>query len=146
VDKPFEPLASFSSADRGGVISVNPGSLLRLVASADADGYLTILNFGSSGELDLLLPHPGVSNNELKKHESQRVTVRMTPPGPDHAAVIWTREPNTLSAEQWRDRIAAGRITGRERGMEFLLHESAVERPEDWTAVVVTVSQREAGS
>jgi tRNA A-37 threonylcarbamoyl transferase component Bud32 len=143
-EKQFAPLVPGSAAE-GGVCRVHPGELLRIEATADADGYLTILNFGASGELDVLLPNPQVPDNALAKDKPQRLTVQMTPPGPDHAAVIWTRSPNRLTAAEWRDRIAGGRIAAAERGMEFLLHESAVERPEDWTAVVVTVAQQGAG-
>jgi serine/threonine protein kinase len=138
-DKQFATLTSEPGQE--GVCRVNTGDLLRIEATADADGYLTVLHFGAAGELAVLLPNPLAADNALKKDQPQRLTVQMTPPGPDRAAVIWTRMPNRLSAEAWRDRIAAGRITDAERGMEFLLHESAIESPEDWTAVVVTVSQ-----
>jgi hypothetical protein len=140
----FRPVLSCSNRDAAAVARVHPGEVLRLEVTADADGHLTILNFSDTGEPEVLVPGPLAQDDSLRMGQTQRLTVRMTPPGPDRLALIWTPRPNRLSPRQWCERIAAGRLSGSERGVEFLLHESDVTL-DDWTAVVLTVEQQETG-
>ena len=77
---------------------------------------------------------------------AQRLTVRLTPPaGTDRAALIWTRQPGTLTPAEWRERIEAGRMTAVEatratRGMDFVLHEAEARPTGEWTAEVVSIT------
>jgi hypothetical protein len=121
----FRPVLSCSSRDAAPVMQVRPGDVLRLEVMADADGHLTVLNFSDAGKEERLVPGPLSQDDALRVGQTQRLTVRLTPPGPDHLALIWT--PRTRTPE---------------RGVEFVLHESGVT-PDDWTAVVLTVVQQE---
>jgi hypothetical protein len=130
------------------VASVRTGDLLRLEVVADADGYLTLLNLGSSGELNVLFPNPRAEDNRIQAGRPQRLTVKLTPPaGTDRVAVIWTRQPRDLTPAEWQSQIEAGQVApvppqAAVRSMEFALRE-AVEQPGDgWTASVVTISHR----
>jgi tRNA A-37 threonylcarbamoyl transferase component Bud32 len=127
---------------------VRTGDLLRLEATAEADGYLTILNLGSSGELKVLFPNPLARDNRIGAGQTQRLTVKLAPPpGTDRAALIWTRRPTTLTPADWRARLEAGQPASAPprasiRGMDFVLQE-ALELPDDaWAAFVVTVTHR----
>jgi hypothetical protein len=130
------------------VALVRTGDLVRLEVTADADGYLTVLNLGSSGELRVVFPSPVARDNRVRADEVHRLTVKLTPPaGTDRAAIIWTSRPNTLTPAQWRDRIATGEVAvaPREeatRGMDFVLHEAAEQPGGDWTAAVVAVAHQ----
>jgi hypothetical protein len=121
---------------------------VRFEVTADQDGYLTVLNLGSSGQLTVLFPNPMVRENRIQAEKPQRLTVKLTPPaGTDRAAVIWTREPRVLTPAAWRERIEAGQmaaIAPREatRGMDFVLHEAQEQAGEAWTAAVVAVSHQ----
>jgi tRNA A-37 threonylcarbamoyl transferase component Bud32 len=128
--------------------SVRTGDLLRLEVTADADGYLTVLNLGSSGELEVVFPNPLARDNRIQAGRPHRLTVKLTPPpGTDRAAIIWTRHPSDLTPAGWRNRIETGQVAAvppREsvRGMDFVLHEAAEQPGDNWTASVVTVSHR----
>lgn len=125
--------------------SVQTGNLVQFEASVDADGYLTVLNLASSGELAVIFPNRRQRDNRIRAGWPHQVTVRMTPPpGTDRAAVIWTRQPNQLTPDQWRERIEADEGAGEvpseaTRGMELVLHEADGQPSDAWTAAVVTV-------
>jgi serine/threonine protein kinase len=138
----FRPLLNCSNRNAAAVARVRPGEVLRLEVTTDTDGHLTVLNFSDAGALDVLVPGPLSQDDALRGGQTQRLTVRLTPPGPDQLALIWTPRPNRFSPRQWGERIAAGRLDEAERGVEFLLHESDVTSG-DWTAVVLTVAQQE---
>jgi serine/threonine protein kinase len=126
--------------------SVRTGNLVRFDVTADADGYLTVLNLGSSGKLTVLYPNPLVWENRIRRGQPQRLTVKLTPPpGTDRAAVIWTRQPRALTPAEWRERIEAGQMAvvapqEATRGMDYVLHEAQEHAAEAWRAVVVAVS------
>jgi serine/threonine protein kinase len=124
------------------------GDLLRLETTADTDGYLTVLNLGSSGALTVLFPNPQAPDNRARAGVAQRLTVRLTPPaGTDRAAVIWTRQPGGLTPTAWQHRLEGSppSLTTLDdavatRGMEFVLHEAEVHPGEDWTAQVIAIT------
>jgi serine/threonine protein kinase len=130
------------------VFTVPTGNLLRFEITADADGYLTVLNLGSSGVLKVIFPNPLARDNRIRAGQAHRLTVKLTPPpGIDRAAVIWTRHPNLLTPAEWVSRIEAGQPTVvpptiATRGMDFVLHEAEGHAVEGWTAAVVTVAHR----
>jgi serine/threonine protein kinase len=127
-------------------VSVRTGDLVRFDVTADADGYLTVLNLSSSGELKVLLPSPRARDNRLQAGRGQRLTVTLTPPaGTDRAAFIWTRSPNTLTPAEWREQIEAGQAaalpaTRATRGMDVVLHEAEEQAGDQWTAAVVALT------
>jgi hypothetical protein len=139
-DKRFQTTLSCNNEDASPATQVRTGDLLRIEARADREGYLTILNFSSTGELEVLLPNPVNTNHKLKMGQPHKLTVKLTPPaGADRTAVIWTRTPSPLRAEEWRDRIVGGRVTEPDRGMAFVDHQASDQPADDWTAVVVTI-------
>jgi serine/threonine protein kinase len=147
--QPVEPTRNMDLVPEPAPVAlVHTGDLVRLEVTADADGYLTVLNLGSSGELRVLFPSPAAQDNRVRAGEAHRLTVKLTPPaGTDRAAIIWTSHPNTLTPAQWRDRIASGEVavTPREeatRGMDFVLHEATEQPGGDWTAAVVAVAHQ----
>jgi serine/threonine protein kinase len=138
--KVFRRVLACSSRDDAPEACVRPGELVRLEVCADADGHLTILNFSETGDLDLLFPSSPEQGGTITAGRPQRLTVRLTPPGPDRTAVVWTQTPSRLTVSQWRERIASGQIVPPERRMEAVLHEAELA-PDDWTAILLTVAQ-----
>src|SRR5439155_19729012 len=85
--------------------------VVRIEATADADGYLTVLNLSSGGEVGVLFPNPRVPDNRVRAGVARRLTVKLTPPaGTDHAVLVWTPGPCPLSAREWRERIEGGQL------------------------------------
>jgi hypothetical protein len=118
-------------------------AIVRIEATADADGYLTVLNLSSGGEVGVLFPNPRVPDNRVRAGRPQRLTVKLTPPaGTDHAVLVWTPGPCPLSAREWRERIESGQLRlsrSPDRGMELI----DVDAPEpvgpDFVAAVVGI-------
>jgi serine/threonine protein kinase len=123
--------------------AVRCDSVVRMEAGADVEGYLTILDLSTSGEVGVLFPNPRAPDNRVRPGRPQRLTVKMTPPaGTDHAVLVWTPRPCPLSARQWRDQIEAGRLlvpAGQDRGMEFVALDSPSPSAPDWVAAVVGI-------
>jgi predicted Ser/Thr protein kinase len=144
-EKVFRPVLTCSSRDAGPTTArARTGQLLRYEASADTAGHLTILGLDSSGELTVLLPNERGRDTSLPVGKTRRLTVEVTPPpGTDHTAVVWTRVPWTLPAEEWRRWIVTGRLGEPSRGQAFVLQEVG-DRAGDWVAVVVTVVHSES--
>jgi serine/threonine protein kinase len=145
----FRPVLSSSSRQQVGgatpALEVRGGDLLRVEATAEEDGFWTVLDFDSAGGLNVL-PPPGESDL-LRADPAFRLTVQMKPsPAGDHLAVLWTRRPLRLSPEVWRERILAGRLTTPERGAVYLECGNGRRPADDWAAVVVFVSQPGAAS
>ena len=128
------------------VASVRTGDLVRLELTADKDGYLTVLNLGSSGQLKVIFPNPLARDNRIHTGRAHRLTVKLTPPaGTDRAAVIWTSHPNSLTPAEWRSRIEVGEMAAAPtqeatRGMDFVLHEASEQPGDAWTAAVVAIT------
>jgi hypothetical protein len=118
-------------------------AVVRIETEADADGYLTVLNLGSAGDVGVLFPSPRAPDNRVQAGRPQRLTVKMTPPaGTDHAVLVWTPEPTALTARQWREQIEAGRLlvpAGQDRGMELVTADAPGAVGTDWVAVVVGI-------
>jgi hypothetical protein len=149
--QPLEPTRKMELVpEPAPVASVRTGDLVRLEVTADADGYLTVLNLGSSGQLKVVFPNPLARDNSVRAGQTQRLTLKLTPPaGTDRAAVIWTARPDTLTPAEWRDRLEAGQVASlppaeSTRGMDFVLHEATEQSKEAWAACVVAVAHRPA--
>jgi serine/threonine protein kinase len=123
--------------------AVRCDTVVRIEAEADTDGYLTVLNLGSSGEVGVLFPNPRVPDNRVSVGRPQRLTVKMTPPaGTDHAVLVWTPRPCVLTALQWRERIENWQFevpVGQERGMEFVDVDAPAPAGPEWVAGVVGI-------
>jgi serine/threonine protein kinase len=158
-DLTFRPVPSVARDDQSSgdleqvpepvpAVEVRTGDLLRFEVTADADGYFTVLNLSSCGELKVLFPNPLARENRVRAGQAHRLTVKLTPPaGSDRAVFIWTRRSSALTPTGWRDRIAAGQMTAvppqeSTRGMDFVLHEATEQQEDPWAASVVTVSHR----
>jgi serine/threonine protein kinase len=120
--------------------------IVRIEATADADGYLTVLNLSSSGEVGVLFPNPRVPDNRIWCGRPQRVTVKLTPPaGTDHVVLVWAPGPCPFSARQWREQIESGRFaisSQRERGMEFVGADTPGTPAAELVAEVVGIEHR----
>jgi hypothetical protein len=123
--------------------AVRCDAVVRIEAEADADGYLTILDLSTSGEVGVLFPNPRATDNRVRAGQPRRLTVKMTPPaGTDHAVLVWTPRPCLLSARQWRERIEAGKLVlprGEDRGMDFVALDDPDPAAPEWVAVVVGI-------
>ena len=131
------------------VVVVETGDLVSFDVRIDTDGYLTVLNLASSGEIQSLFPNPSVPENRVRAGQAQRLVVQLTPPaGTERTALVWTRRLERLNVEQWRARIegssnidaASALLT---RNAEFVLHETVAQPADDWAANVVTVMHHE---
>jgi hypothetical protein len=90
----FHPLAT---------LKPSTGDLVRLEASATADGYFTILFLSSSGNLEVALPSPGAPNNYSRASQVQHLLFRLTPPsGTERVLLLWSRNKVVRSPQQWR--------------------------------------------
>jgi hypothetical protein len=139
--QPFSPVlqrgGGVGMAEQGRIVEVVTGHLIRYEVTADTVGYLTVLNLGAEGKVEMFLPQDPNTNYRIVPGQAAKLITALAPPvGKEHTAVIWTRQPARLSGEQWQQRLrAAG-----ERGQVMVLAESG--DAEDWTAVVVPVLQR----
>jgi hypothetical protein len=116
---------------------------VRIETDADANGYLTVLNLSSSGEVGVLFPNPRMPDNRIRAGRPQRLTVKLIPPaGTDHAVLVWTPGPCPLSAREWRERIESGQLvlnTPRDRGMAFVDVDQPDEAAADFVAAAVGI-------
>jgi serine/threonine protein kinase len=149
--QPLEPTRNMDLVpEPAPVAPLRTGDLVRLEVAADADGYLTVLNLGSSGELKVVFPNPLARDNRLRAGQPQRLTMKLTPPaGTDRAAVVWTQQPAALTPAEWRERIKSGQVASlppgeAARGMDFVLHEAGEQTRGSWEACVVAVTHRPA--
>jgi hypothetical protein len=123
--------------------AVRCDAVVRIEAEAEADGYLTVLDLSTSGEVSVLFPNPRSSDNRVRAGRPHRLTVKMTPPaGTDHAVLVWTPRPCPRSAREWRERIEAGQLivpVGPDRGMDFVALDTPEPAGPDWVAAVVGI-------
>jgi hypothetical protein len=139
--QPFTPVLQCENRGDGAgqVVEAATGQLIRYEVTADTEGYLTVLNFGADGKVEMFLPKdPRTSHRVMPGQAAKLITALAPPVGKDYTAVIWTRQPSRLSGDEWQERIGAAG----ERGQVMVLVES--DDAEDWTAVVVPVLQRAA--
>jgi hypothetical protein len=128
------------------------GDLVALEISADAHGYLTVLNVSSSGEVGLLLPNGRDRNNRIRVGCPHRLTIQLTvPSGTERAVALWTRRPCPLTPSEWREQLETGfpalaqllrSPLGRVRGMSPVLHETAPPPTDAWTVAVLELEHQ----
>ena len=80
------------------------GDAVRFAFESNIDGYLYVVQQGSSGDWTTLFPHPDINGgrNAFAKREEQQVPPRADgwftfdgPPGTEHVFVFLSREPST---------------------------------------------------
>ncbi len=93
----------------GGEMDIDPssstfktGDKVRFTFESNIDGYLYVVQQGSSGDWTTLFPHPDINGgrNSVRKGEEQQVPSRADgwftfggPPGTEHVFVFLSREP-----------------------------------------------------
>jgi hypothetical protein len=138
---PRQPFTVVQTCANRGETAIHPvdvatGQLIRYEVTADAEGYLTVLNWGAEGKLEMFLPQEEQTSHRLVPGQVTKLITALAPPvGKELTVVIWTRQPARLSAGEWHERIKSV-----ERGQVLVLADG--DRAEDWTAVVVPVVQR----
>jgi hypothetical protein len=137
----FRTVFAGSVADAAAALRCD--EIVRVEATADADGYLTVLNLSSGGEVGVLFPNPRVPDNRVRAGRPQRLTVKLTPPaGTDHAVLVWTPGPCPLSPREWQERIESGKLRlarQADRGMEFVDLDTPQPPGPDFVAAVVGI-------
>jgi serine/threonine protein kinase len=142
VFRPVPLAASSEHLDRSGpALPLHTGDLVRLEVSADAEGYLTVLNLGSSGEVHVLVPSARAPDNRIRAGRPHRLTVRLAlPGGTDRLVALWTRHQWQFTPAQWREQIEGGMpalaAADSRRDLEVVLHETATA-PGHWAAAVI---------
>jgi hypothetical protein len=129
-------------------VVLRTGDRVRIEASADRDGYLTVFNVGPTGDLSLLYPAtqgaaPAVPANQLVV--IGEVLVR-PPAGSERLFAVWSRGPLPLPlaevARQAADEAPVSRAYRATRNL-VLVEESVHQLPdEDWRAAVVELEHR----
>jgi serine/threonine protein kinase len=131
-------------------IRLRTGDRVRIEASADRPGFLTVFNVGPTGTLNLLYPDgdPQLINPPLPIKPNQPlhiVDVEMSPPaGRERLFAIWSRQPLPVRVDELSslvDRAATGEPESRPyratRDMKRVQHSVQQLRPEDWHAAVL---------
>lgn len=128
---------------------LHTGDLAQLEVSANLPGSLTVLNFGSSGQIKVLFPNPLAPDPRTHPGQVHRWTFQMTPPaGADRLAVIWSREPANLTAEGWRRRLEGSEAGNPSavRGMDLVLHETGDPERDEWVSWVARIEHQPAAA
>jgi hypothetical protein len=102
-DRPtiFRPLLK-----NGLLLPAMTGDLVKVEAQANTDGYLTILDLESSGELDVGLPCPTEPHTYFQAGQRCSMVFRLTPPvGTERIVIYWSAKPIQRTALQWRQWI-----------------------------------------
>jgi hypothetical protein len=115
-------------------VTLRTGDRVRIEVSCDHDGYITVLNVGPEGTINLLYPD---SRQSAQRVRSQRplliADVQMTPPaGTERLYAIWNRTP--LAVAQLSDLVRPAPALRDMRRVQDKLEEL---RPEDWHAVML---------
>jgi hypothetical protein len=115
-------------------VSLRTGDRVRIEVSCDHDGYITVLNLGPEGTVNLLYPD---SRRQVERVRAQKplliADVQMTPPaGKERLYAVWSRTP--LAVAQLSDLIRPGPALRDMRRVQDKLEEL---RPEDWHAVML---------
>ena len=89
-------------------INARTGDQLLLDISADVGGYLTLLNFGSSGRLQVAALKRQGSTGLVRPGQRYRQSLCLKGvPGTDRFAIIWSRKPVDSDIEAWRKWLAS---------------------------------------
>jgi hypothetical protein len=127
-------------------VMLRTGDRVRIEASADRDGYLTVFNVGPTGDLSLLYPTATGAPVAVPAH--QQVVIREVlvrpPAGSERVFAVWSRGPVPLAELAWQA-AGEGPVSRAYRATRNLvLVEEAVQQlaDEDWRAAVVELEHR----
>jgi len=100
-----------SSQDHGPTnlpeISVRTGDELLFKIAVGAKGHLAVLDFGSSGQMQVFKLKAERAGGLIQPGKSVCQALRLTgPPGIDRFAVVWSRDPMDWGADAWRRCLA----------------------------------------
>ena len=127
------------------VLTGRTGDLITVRGTASRDGFFTLLNLTTTGEL-VATPVPGPAARVVpagRTAEASAVLARR--PGRDYLARAWTAAPPAASPGDWRDRILAAWAAARaepERTAEVVRTATGSQLSE-WAAVLFVVPHRE---
>jgi hypothetical protein len=129
-------------------VVLRTGDRVRVEASADHDGYLTVFNVGPTGDLSLLCPaRPGAPPAVPANQPLVIGEVLVKPPaGCERVFAVWCREPLPLSlAEVARQAADESPVSPAYRATRnlVLVEQSVQALPgEDWRAAVLELEHR----
>jgi hypothetical protein len=115
-------------------VTLRTGDRVRLELSCDHDGYVTVLNVGPGGTVNLLYPESRGQLTPLRARTPLTIAdVQMTPPaGKERLYAVWSRAP--LAAAQITELIRPGVVL---RDMQRVQEKLAELRPDEWHAVML---------
>ncbi len=119
-------------------------SLLEFEVSVNFTGYLTLLNLGSSGNLNVLIPRKPNLACRIEPAHPRRQSIQLTgPAGTDCFIFMWTRNPFSGTLQQWQKRLESDLIDfpvnkGLDRDAQ-LLDDHLAPAPADEIATVVSI-------
>jgi hypothetical protein len=131
-------------------VVLRTGDRVRIEASADHDGYLTVFNVGPTGDLTLL--HPAGQGAATALPANQPVVIgevmARPPAGSERVFAVWSRGPLPVSlAEVARQAAGEASVSPAYRATRnlVLVEQSVQALPgEDWRAAVLELEHRAA--
>lgn len=89
-------------------VPLHTGDRLRLEVQADRAGYITLLDVGPTGNLNLLFPEPSAATL-VARHGAVVDDVQLAPPaGRERLAALWSRQPLALAPRDLASLAASG--------------------------------------
>jgi hypothetical protein len=93
------------------------GDFVKVEAQASADGYLTVLVLGSSGDVEIGLPCPTERENRFHAGQSCTLIFKLTPPaGTEHLLIHWSAASERRTPLQWQEWLERSGLAGEEAG------------------------------
>jgi hypothetical protein len=115
-------------------VTLRTGDRVRVEVSCDHDGYVTVLNVGPGGTVNVLYPESHGQLVPMRAGTPLMIAdVQMTPPaGKERLYAVWSRAP--LAVAQITDLIRPGAVL---RDMKRVQDKLAALPPDDWHAVML---------
>lgn len=83
-------------------VRLETGDFVKIEASANADGYHTVLLLGASGNLEVALPRATALNNRFAASQRHSLIIKLTPPeGTERILILWSRKDVKQTSRQW---------------------------------------------
>lgn len=132
-------------------VRLRTGDRIRIEVAADRPGYITVINVGPTGNLNLLYPAEWhvAAPAPLEAHRLLHILdVELTPPtGRERLVALWSREPLPLRLEELLSLAERGQVPDSgpyqaTRDMVRICQSAQRLNPEDWHAVVLELDHR----